>query len=132
VVFVDSSFWIALGFARDGRHAEAKELFVRHGGEPLVTTNLVRGEVWTFVRDRMGHGTAVDLVGRIGASPRIEVARVTAEVEDHALEWLTQHDERVYSFVDATSFALMRARRITTALAFDADFSAAGFVELRP
>ena len=41
-------------------------------------------------------------------------------------------DERRYSFVDATSFALMRRRRITDALAFDGDFSAAGFVELRP
>jgi predicted nucleic acid-binding protein len=34
-------------------------------------------------------------------------------------------------FVDATSFAIMRALRIREALAFDGDFSAAGFVELR-
>jgi hypothetical protein len=32
----------------------------------------------------------------------------------------------------ATSFALMRSRKIREALAFDGDFSAAGFVELRP
>lgn len=42
------------------------------------------------------------------------------------------HDERPYSFVDATSFALMRSLKIRQALAFDGDFTAAGFVELRP
>lgn len=55
-----------------------------------------------------------------------------AEVEDDAWRWLDRRDEREYSFVDATSFALMRRRRMREALAFDGDFSAAGFVELRP
>jgi len=47
------------------------------------------------------------------------------------LAWLRQHDEREYSFVDATSFRVMRDRRLREALAFDDDFSAAGFVQLR-
>ncbi len=45
--------------------------------------------------------------------------------------WLRRHHERAYSFVDATSFALMRSLRIREALAFDGDFAAAGSVELR-
>lgn len=44
---------------------------------------------------------------------------------------LERHDERAYSFVDATSFAVMRRRGLLEALAFDGDFSAAGFVEIR-
>ena len=52
-------------------------------------------------------------------------------LETEALAWLRRHDEREYSFVDATSFATMRALNIREALAFDGDFSAAGFVELR-
>ncbi len=62
----------------------------------------------------------------------IEVARIPEELEDEALRWLRRHDEREYSFVDATSFAYMRARGIEEALAFDGDFAAAGFTELRP
>ncbi len=55
---------------------------------------------------------------------------VSEELEDQALQWLRRHDEREYSFVDATSFVLMRARRAREAFAFDGDFSAAGFIEL--
>lgn len=49
-----------------------------------------------------------------------------------AWAWLRRHDERDYSFVDATSFEVMRRLRMTEALAFDGDFAAAGFSELRP
>lgn len=58
--------------------------------------------------------------------------QVGEELEAEALRWLRRHDEREYSFVDATSFAVMRARKIRDALTFDGDFKAAGFVELRP
>ncbi len=57
---------------------------------------------------------------------------VDPTMESDAWSWLRRHDEREYSFVDATSFALMRRRRIREALAFDGDFSAAGFIEIRP
>jgi len=62
----------------------------------------------------------------------VAVERVDDELEAEAWAWLRVHDERSYSFVDATSFALMRRKRITDALAFDGDFAAAGFNELRP
>jgi predicted nucleic acid-binding protein len=57
---------------------------------------------------------------------------VNEEQERESLRWLAGHDEREYSFVDATSFILMRSRGIREAFAFDGDFAAAGFVELRP
>jgi predicted nucleic acid-binding protein len=74
----------------------------------------------------------VRLLDRLERTPRLAVVFVSEELERKALVWLRQHDERPYSFVDATSFALMRELRITEALAFDGDFTAAGFVELRP
>ena len=57
---------------------------------------------------------------------------VDASIDSRAWEWLHRHDERVYSYVDATSFEIMRRERITEALAFDGDFGAAGFIEVRP
>ena len=57
---------------------------------------------------------------------------MAAAEESSAWTWLRRHDERAYSFVDAASFQVMRDRRLREALAFDQDFAAAGFIELRP
>ncbi len=131
MIFVDSSFWIGLVNDRDARHAEATDLLGTVGTQ-LVTSNHVLGESWTWIRRRAGHADAVRFLDRIEASPRLRVVHVDDELEGRAWTWLRRHDEREYSFVDATSFALMRSMKIKDALAFDGDFSAAGFRELRP
>lgn len=131
MIFVDTSFWIAAALSRAERHAEARALLERHADGALVTSDHVRGETWTFLRRRAGHPAAVDFLDRLDRSPRVRVEVVASELEDEALRWLRRRDEHPYSFVDATSFALMRRLRIRTALAFDEHFEAAGFVVLR-
>jgi predicted nucleic acid-binding protein len=130
VRFVDSSFWVALLVPRDARHQEAKALW-RTSRTTLLTTSHVVGETWTFLRRRAGHSAAVSFLDATGRSERLVVVHVDQEIERAAFDWLRRHDERVYSFVDATSFEVMRRRRLSEALAFDGDFAAAGFVEAR-
>jgi uncharacterized protein len=132
VIFVDTSYWVALRNRRDPRHAEAARLLELHQLGPLITTNHVRGETWTFLRRRAGHRSAVGFLDAVERSPRTRLATLSEDLEADALRWLRRHDEREYSFVDATSFSVMRAMRIREALAFDGDFAAAGFTELRP
>ena len=57
---------------------------------------------------------------------------VEHELEVDAIAWLRRRDDREYSFVDATSFAVMRDWGIASALAFDGDFAATGFTEAKP
>lgn len=132
MIFVDSSFWIAQLLPRDRRHAEAVELQKRYDRGLLVTSSAVAGETWTFLRGRSGQGRATAWLDRVRVAANTRIERIDAEIEDEAWAWLRVHDERAYSFVDATSFALMRKLRIKEVLAFDGDFAAAGFVELRP
>ena len=129
--FVDTSFWVALRFARDDRHPDARALW-EAGAGPLLTTSLVLGETWTFLSRRAGHRRAVEFQDAVGVLHSLTVRHVDEELEAEAWRWLRRHGERPYSFVDATSFALMRRLRIREALAFDGDFAAAGFVEARP
>ena len=132
MAFVDTSFWIASVITRDSRHADAVALADRLRETPAVTSNLVLGEAWTLLVRRVGHVHAIRWLDRVRRELELRIERVEAELEAESWEWLRTHDERPYSFVDATSFALMRKLRITEALAFDGDFAAAGFVELRP
>jgi predicted nucleic acid-binding protein len=129
--FVDTSFWVALGFERDGHHQEARSIWSADVDEGLLTTNHVVGETCTFLRRRAGHAAAVRFVDQAEQSRRLAIIHVDDGAENEAHAWLRRHDERAYSFVDATSFITMRSRRLTEALAFDGDFSAAGFVEVR-
>lgn len=101
--------------------------------EQILTTNLVAGETWTFLRRKDSHRTALAFLDRLetlSKADRLVVHRVTEDQETAAWDWLRKHDERVYSYVDATSFRVMRDRRLREALAFDQDFAAAGFVEV--
>jgi predicted nucleic acid-binding protein len=132
VIFVDTSFWVAIRNVRDDHHDEARRLLMDFGARSLITTNHVRGESWTFLRRRIGHLGAMGFLDSLDRSVRLDVIAVSGELEDRAWSWLRKHDERAYSFVDATSFALMRSMKIKDALAYDGDFSAAGFRELRP
>ncbi|MDQ3990685.1 MAG: PIN domain-containing protein [Actinomycetota bacterium] len=129
--FVDTSYWVALRFRRDRRHRDARALW-EGGPGGLVTTPLVLGETWTFMRRRAGHREAVRFLDAAAKLPSLSVRHVDEDLEAEAWRWLRRHDERTYSFVDAASFALMRRLRLREALAFDGDFTAAGFVEVRP
>jgi len=92
----------------------------------------VLGETSTYLRRRAGHALTVKWLDHVLSRDVVRVERVDEPLEEEAWAWLRVHDERPYSFVDATSFAVMRKLRIREALAFDGDFAAAGFVELRP
>jgi len=102
-------------------------------GRGMITTNHIRGEGWTWFCRKRWHRKAVEFLDALETrSSHVAIEFVSQRLEDEALHWLRQHDEREYSFVDATSFAFMHARGIEEALAFDGDFAAAGFTELRP
>ncbi len=131
MIFVDTSFWVALRNRRDDHHAEARKLLRSHAATALLTSNHVKGETWTFLRRRAGHASAAQFLDFMESTDRLQVEHVVEVIEKEALGWLRRHDEREYSFVDATSFSLMRRMGIGEALAFDGDFAAAGFVELR-
>lgn len=134
--FADTSWWVAWSLPGDSRHEEAVAMLTRLGpSEQVLTTNLIVGETWAFMSRKAGHRWAVEFVDRVealGEASKLVVHAVSGGQEERAWTWLRKHDERSYSFVDATSFEVMRSRRLREALAFDHDFAAAGFAELRP
>src|SRR5437773_1876208 len=127
--FADTSWWVAWALPGDARHNEALDMLSTLGrSEQILTTNLIAGETWTFLRRKDSHRTASGFLDRLETltmADRLVVHRVTEDQETAAWAWLRRHDERVYSYVDATSFRVMQDRRLREVLAFDQDFAAA-------
>lgn len=127
--FADTSFWVARHEPKDRHHDTARGI---DPGPRILTTEWVLGETWTVINRWGRHGGAVAYLEAIRGLPGVAIEPVTPADLKAAWVWLSRHDERPYSFVDAVSFRVMQRRRLTEALAFDGDFSAAGFVEVRP
>ncbi len=72
MIFVDTSFWVALTGRTDAHHASAAQLLAAVADERLVTSNLVRGETWTLLRRRRGHRSAVSFLDFLELDPPAE------------------------------------------------------------
>jgi predicted nucleic acid-binding protein len=70
--FLDTSFVIAMLRQRERHHAVAAELW-RSSQAPVLTTQAVVGEVWTFMRRREHHDAALVAVAALQRSPRVTI-----------------------------------------------------------
>jgi predicted nucleic acid-binding protein len=76
---------------------------------------------------RLGHAAAHEFLRRARASARTRRVFVPEAWEEQAEEILAQFADQDFSFVDATSFVVMRQLGLPTAFAFDHHFLVAGY-----
>lgn len=131
-LFVDSSAWYALADREDVYHdraaaclTDALSAYAR-----LVTTNHVVGESYTLIRMRLGHAAAQQFLRSLEQSHKVELVFVAQDQEEAAFVLLRRHADQEFSFVDATSFVVMKALGIRDAFTFDHHFATLGFAML--
>ena len=93
-----------------------------------MTSNHVIGETYTLVRVRLGHAAAQGFLQRTRASARTRRVFVPETWEDEAETVLAKFADQDFSFVDATSFVVMRKLGLRAAFAFDHHFPVAGYL----
>ena len=127
-VFVDTSAFVALRNAAEAEHEPARAALsaLLAEGAALFTSNYVFAETYSALMVRVGRGEAVEWGRRFRASGAIELVRAESDVEDAAWEILERHDDKAWSYVDATSFALIEREGNGEAFAFDAHFAQRG------
>src|SRR3954447_14012877 len=108
-VFVDTSAFVALRNSSEAEHERARlaltDLIAE--GVALFTSNYVFAETYTALLVRVGRGEAVEWGRRFRASGAIELVRLDEEIEGEAWKILESHGDKLWSYVDATSFALI-------------------------
>ena len=127
--FIDTSVLYALLASETDEHEAAREAFVEIAREdPLLTHAYVEVETISLVQRRLGTA-AVERLAR-DILPAIDVETVSADLHRRAREDLLRAASRSVSLVDRVSFAFMRERGISRALAIDDDFASEGFETL--
>jgi len=128
-LFVDTSAWYPAVVASHTDHAAIAEVLhdaVRAGAR-LVTTNLVVAETHALLLHRAGRAIALRYARTVREPPTV-VVWSDHELEKRAMtDWLAKYDDQDFSLADAVSFAVMKSRGISEALALDAHFATAGF-----
>jgi predicted nucleic acid-binding protein len=124
-VFVDTGAIYAMLDRDDANHAAARRTFKtlkKRRLQPLLT-NFVVAETHALLIARLDGAIARRwLLGNVWP-----VERVTEDDESRARAIIARYTDKSFTYTDATSFAVMERRGLTTAFAFDAHFRQYGF-----
>ncbi|CAN5173113.1 MAG: type II toxin-antitoxin system VapC family toxin [Euzebyales bacterium] len=127
-VFVDTGAFVAMRNRAEIEHLAARRTMgaLIEAGVGLFTSNYVVAETYTALLVRAGRGEAVAWGTAFRAGRALELVRVDERVEDEAWSIIVAHQDKAWSYVDATSFALMEREGTDEAFAFDRDFTQRG------
>ena len=122
-VFIDTGAFCALTIPKDQHNYLAKSIHKQLNEQKtlLYTSDYIMDEVYTLLKTRGSHRTAIDFMDQINES-HIILLRVTEEVEESAKVIFRRFEDKRLSFTDCTSFALINQFGIEAVFAFDEHF----------
>lgn len=131
---MDTSAFVALRNRRELEHETARSALRQLVSEKakLFTSNYVFAETYTALLVRVGHHEAVAWGRAFRDGQQIELIRVEEAIEDDAWSIIERHADKAWSYVDATSFALMEREGSAEAFAFDHHFAQRGLTVIPP
>jgi predicted nucleic acid-binding protein len=132
-VFVDTWAWYALADKKDADHelAQLTNEELLDAGHTFVTTNFVLDETLTLIRYKVNHATAVKFwhtLHKLIAARLVILMRVDEDQEVAAWKIFERYADQEFSYTDCTSFAVMRALKLTHVFTGDGHFATLGFV----
>ncbi|MEM7356866.1 MAG: PIN domain-containing protein [Acidobacteriota bacterium] len=129
MIFLDTGAFLANYLERDQYHDQARVAWRDLEATPwrCFTSNFVLDETFTFLARRTSYRFAAERARSLLASNVLEILRPDEEHELQALDLFEKFADQQVSYTDCVSFALMKARRIQRAFAFDRHFALAGF-----
>jgi predicted nucleic acid-binding protein len=127
-VFVDTSAFVALRNSSEAEHERARSALTNliAEGVALFTSNYVFAETYTALMVRVGRDEAIEWGRRFRDGGAIDLVHLDRPTEERAWEILERYEDKRWSYVDATSFALLERGGESDAFAFDAHFSQRG------
>jgi predicted nucleic acid-binding protein len=131
MIFVDTGAWFALLVPEDRDH-EAAESWLARNAQPLVTTDYVIDELLTLLRVR-GHSQRAVKAGQTLLGEQIaRIAWVSPADVRQGWEYFRRYHDKLWSFTDCVSRAVIERLGIRQAFAFDKHFRQFGSLDVLP
>ena len=131
MIFVDTGAWFALSVPTDLDHAAANS-FVQNNREPLFSTDYFVDELLTLFRVRRQAQRTSLWMDEDYFRGGLSLIRVTTADFDRDFAIYRSFADKLWSFTDCTSFAVMERLGTTQAFAFDDHFRQLGAISILP
>lgn len=127
-MFVDTSAFVALRNRSEKEHRAARKALATlvNEGNEVFSSNYVFAETYTALLVRVSRHEAITWGRSLKSGSLIDIVRADEHVEEEAWRILESHEDKNWSYVDATSFAIMARESITDAFSFDRNFAQRG------
>lgn len=128
-MFLDTSGLLCLLHRGTQHHELAKTAYFEH--RIRVTSNYVVAELVALASARgFPRAPVLDFCQGLERTSDVELIWIERTTHDAAMDLLAARQDKAYSLCDATSFVIMRQRRLSQALTTDRHFEQEGFVRL--
>ena len=123
-ILVDTGAWVALNVPGDRYHSEALKILevLRRKHALFVVTDYILDETVTLMLKKGGHSKASALGMQILKSPSVKFTIIDQAIWSRAWEIFRKYSDKIWSFTDCVSFAVMDSLKIEDAFAFDNNF----------
>ncbi|MBI4253323.1 PIN domain-containing protein [Candidatus Uhrbacteria bacterium] len=127
MTFVDTSALYALADRRDDNHARAKKILqeLLRRNEEFFTHNYIIVETVALIQRRLGFSVAEAF---LRDTALFSLFWIDERIHHDTATLFASLKKRTVSFVDCTSFFVMKQRGVRHAFAFDGDFLTQGFI----
>jgi hypothetical protein len=131
MILVDTSVWFAAYVDEDPDHAAADAL-LSVPSDRFVTTDYIIDELLTLLISRGQRPVAKVLGRQLWSGALCQIIWVSQPDIDAAWHVFDSFDDKLWSFTDCVSYAVMKRLGIVEAFALDDDFKQFGFVNVKP
>jgi predicted nucleic acid-binding protein len=133
-IFVDTSGWANLFIASESYHDQAKKWFLksRQQQDQLITSNYVITELVALFHSplRVPRPQLFQYIEAITTASYITIVHIDRNIHNEAWQLVKNRPDKNWSLVDATSFVIMKQRKLSLALTTDRHFEQAGFIKI--
>ena len=127
-LFIDSGAFFALLDKNDIYHEKSSKFFneIKENFYPF-TSDLILSESFTLIRRKLGIQTAIKLGDIVFSSNVLKIIYLNEIFILESWNLFKKYKDWQLSFIDCSSFAIMKSSRISKAFCFDEHFVNMGF-----